>query len=174
MQETHVRPLSCEDPQRKEWLSSSVFLPGEFHGLRSWQATVHGVAKSRVWLSYKHNNNAGEPCDHPRPRDLVNPDIHITILLEAPVPGRGKCRLHFPAPRWPQHIGLAAPQGDAQPPVGHQCPKSWEIGPQAPGRVCTFHTSISVPEEGDSKWQISEKHHDKLRDFWVQGVSSIL
>ena len=87
------------------------------HG--GWQATVHGVAKSRIWLGYKHNN-AGKPCDHPRPRDLVNPDIHITVPLGAPVPGKGRCQLHFPTPRWPQHIGLAAPQGDAQPTVGHQ------------------------------------------------------
>ena len=89
-------------------------------------------------------------------------------------PWEGEMAASLSRPRRPQHIGLAAPQGDAQPPVGHQCPKSWEIGPQAPGRVCTFHTSISVPEEGDLKWQISEKHHDKLRDFWVQGESSIL
>ena len=30
---------------------SPVFLPGEFHGKGAWQATVHGVAKSRTQLS---------------------------------------------------------------------------------------------------------------------------
>ena len=29
----------------------SILLPGEVHGQRSWQATVHGVAKSQTPLS---------------------------------------------------------------------------------------------------------------------------
>ena len=33
-----------------------VFLPGKFHGQRSWQATVHGVAKSWTQLSDQNNN----------------------------------------------------------------------------------------------------------------------
>ena len=36
MQETWVQSL----------LLTPVFLPGEFHGQRTWQATVHGVVKS--------------------------------------------------------------------------------------------------------------------------------
>ena len=35
MQETWVRSLGWEDPQRREWLSTPVFLPGESHGQRS-------------------------------------------------------------------------------------------------------------------------------------------
>ena len=35
---------------------SPVFLPGKFHGQRSWQATVHGVAKSWTHLSDQNNN----------------------------------------------------------------------------------------------------------------------
>ena len=35
VQETWVRSLSLEDPQRREWLPTPVFLPGEFHGQRS-------------------------------------------------------------------------------------------------------------------------------------------
>ena len=34
MWETQVRTLSQEDFQRQEWLSTPVFLPGEFHGQR--------------------------------------------------------------------------------------------------------------------------------------------
>ena len=37
-------------PWRKEWLPTSVFLPGEFHK-GAQQATVHGVAKSWTQLS---------------------------------------------------------------------------------------------------------------------------
>ena len=33
-------------PWRREWLPTPVFLPGEFRGQRSWEATVHGIAKS--------------------------------------------------------------------------------------------------------------------------------
>ena len=36
-------------PWRSEWLPTPVFLSGEFHGQRgSWQAIVHGVAKSQT------------------------------------------------------------------------------------------------------------------------------
>ena len=50
MQETQVRFLSWEDPWRREWLPTPVFLPGEFHGERSL-AGYSGVAKSRTCLS---------------------------------------------------------------------------------------------------------------------------
>jgi len=35
-------------PWRRKWLTTPVFLPREFHGQGSWQATVHGVKKSRI------------------------------------------------------------------------------------------------------------------------------
>ena len=35
MQETWVQSLGWEDPLRREWLSTPVCLPGEFHGLRN-------------------------------------------------------------------------------------------------------------------------------------------
>ena len=35
MPETGVRPVGLEDPWRREWQSTPVFLPGEFHGQRS-------------------------------------------------------------------------------------------------------------------------------------------
>ena len=37
-------------PWRREWLPTPVFLPGNM-GRGAWQATVHGVAKSRTRLS---------------------------------------------------------------------------------------------------------------------------
>ena len=33
-------------PCRRKWQPTPVFLPGEFHGKRTWQAIVHGVTKS--------------------------------------------------------------------------------------------------------------------------------
>ena len=35
MQEMHVQSLGWEDPQRREWLPTPVFLPGESHGQKS-------------------------------------------------------------------------------------------------------------------------------------------
>ena len=35
MQEIHVQSLGQEDPQRRVWQPSAVFLPREFHGKRS-------------------------------------------------------------------------------------------------------------------------------------------
>ena len=41
-----VLSLGREDPWRREWQPTLVFLLGEFHGQRAWQAIVHGVTKS--------------------------------------------------------------------------------------------------------------------------------
>ena len=35
-QETWVQPLGWEDPLRREWQPTPVFLPGEFHGDSLW------------------------------------------------------------------------------------------------------------------------------------------
>ena len=35
MQEIQVQSLGQEDPLEKKWIPTAVFLPGEFHGLRS-------------------------------------------------------------------------------------------------------------------------------------------
>ena len=43
MQETKVRSLGGEDPCRREWLPTPVFLSEEFHGERILGATVQGV-----------------------------------------------------------------------------------------------------------------------------------
>ena len=50
MQETQVQSVGQEDPWRREWLPTPVFLPGESHGQRSWRATVYGVPKSQTQL----------------------------------------------------------------------------------------------------------------------------
>ena len=38
-------------PWRRKWQPTPVFLPGKPMYHRAWQATIHGVAKSRTWLS---------------------------------------------------------------------------------------------------------------------------
>ena len=43
MQETWVRSLGWEDPQRRKWEPTPGFLPGESRG--AWQATGHGLTK---------------------------------------------------------------------------------------------------------------------------------
>ena len=40
MWEAWVRSLGQEDPWRRKWQPTPVFLPSKFHGQRSWQATV--------------------------------------------------------------------------------------------------------------------------------------
>ena len=46
MQETQVlNTWVGKIPWRRKWQLAPVFLPGEFHGQRSWRATVHGVRK---------------------------------------------------------------------------------------------------------------------------------
>ena len=41
VQETWVQSLGQEDPLEKGMASTPLFLPGEFHGQRTWEATVH-------------------------------------------------------------------------------------------------------------------------------------
>ena len=63
-------------PWRRARQPTPVFLPGELHGQRSWQATVHGISKSEhtlfQWLSPpphthtpRRNKTSGiyHPCD---------------------------------------------------------------------------------------------------------------
>ena len=52
VQESRVQSLSPEDPPKREWLPTPVFLPGETHGQKSLVgSTVPGVAKSQTRLS---------------------------------------------------------------------------------------------------------------------------
>ena len=44
VQETQVQSLGQEDVLEKGMVPTPVFLPGECHGQRSLEATVHGVA----------------------------------------------------------------------------------------------------------------------------------
>ena len=47
-----VQPVGGEDPRRRKWQPTVVFLPEKSHG--PWQATVHGVKKSQTRLG-KHS-----------------------------------------------------------------------------------------------------------------------
>ena len=46
---TRIRSLGWEDPLEEAWQSTTVFLPGEPHGV-AWWATVHRVAQSHKKL----------------------------------------------------------------------------------------------------------------------------
>jgi len=48
MQETQVQSWVRKIPWRREWLPTSVFLSGEFHGQRSLTGCTHGVAESQT------------------------------------------------------------------------------------------------------------------------------
>ena len=53
MREIQVRSLGREDPWRRKWQPTPVFLPGESHGRRSLKGyRPPGVAKSQTQLSY--------------------------------------------------------------------------------------------------------------------------
>ena len=45
MHEMWVQSLGWEDPWRRKWQPTPVFLPGESHGQRSLEGYVHVVAK---------------------------------------------------------------------------------------------------------------------------------
>ena len=50
-QEMCILSLGQEDALEEEMATHPVFLPGKSQERGSWQATVHGVAKSRTQLS---------------------------------------------------------------------------------------------------------------------------
>ena len=54
MQETWVQSLGWEGPLEKGMATHSSILTSRISWQRSWQATVHGVAKSQTWLSDFH------------------------------------------------------------------------------------------------------------------------
>ena len=50
---------------KREWQSTPVFLPGEFHGQReAWQATVCGVAESEPTERLTHTHTHTYTCTH--------------------------------------------------------------------------------------------------------------
>ena len=52
MHKTKVQLLDWEEPlERREWILTPVFLPGEFHGQRSLENYSPWVTKSWTWLT---------------------------------------------------------------------------------------------------------------------------
>ena len=47
-------PWDRKIPWSRKWQPTPVFLPGKFMDREAWWATVHGVTKSRTWLSDLH------------------------------------------------------------------------------------------------------------------------
>ena len=43
-----LMPESGEIPWSSKWQPASVFLPGKFHGQRSFVAIIHGVTKNQT------------------------------------------------------------------------------------------------------------------------------
>ena len=50
MPETQIQSLDREDPWRRDWLPTPVFLPGKSMDRGARWTAVHGVAKSRTPL----------------------------------------------------------------------------------------------------------------------------
>ena len=61
MQEGWFDPWVWKIPWRRAWQSTSVILPGEFHGQRSLAAYSSRVAQSRTWLKWLSTH----ACIHP-------------------------------------------------------------------------------------------------------------
>ena len=54
MQETQVQSLVRRSPWRRAWQPTPGVSPGNPMDRGAWQATVHGITKSRTWLSTIH------------------------------------------------------------------------------------------------------------------------
>ena len=61
MQETQFELWVRKIPRRRKWQPTPVFLLENSMHRGAWWATVHGVAKSRTWLSDEAQNS---PVNH--------------------------------------------------------------------------------------------------------------
>ena len=59
---------------RRKWQPSPVFLPGNSMDRRAWWGTVHGVTKSRTWLST--HTHARTPSIALSPQEYKKASVH--------------------------------------------------------------------------------------------------
>ena len=70
MQETRVDPLVGKIPWRRQWQSSPIFLPGEFHGQRSlagYSPWGHKESDATERLTHSATKAAGKTCQEVAP-----------------------------------------------------------------------------------------------------------
>ena len=81
VRETWVQSLGREDPRRREWLPTPVFLPGEFYGQRRVRATVHVILQARIleWVAIPFSGDLPNPGIEPR-----SPSFRADSLLAEP------------------------------------------------------------------------------------------
>ena len=89
MQETQVQPLSQEDPWRREWQPTPVFLPGKPLGQRSLEGyNPRGCKESDTtkWLTHVHMKSPSLPCvlfmQFPYLQQVITLTDVLFILLE--------------------------------------------------------------------------------------------
>ena len=78
-------------PWRRAWLPTPVFLPGESHGQRTWQAIVHKVSKSQTWLK-RLNTHTHHYC-------RSNSNLIITFIMVREGPS-GKVTFNLKPEEW--------------------------------------------------------------------------
>ena len=120
---------------RRKWQPSPVFLPGESHGQRAWQATVHRVAKSWTRLSDFTHSHTQTMAGNEDNGDSLKRSHTCTATLSAPNPAAGHHR-PTPLPETPGH-----PQAIWGSLLWGHC--SFLLGPGAQGSVCALQESIS-------------------------------
>ena len=86
MQETWVQSLGREDPWRRKWQPTPVFLPGKFHGQRSLEGySPWGHKKNQTWLNNNNNltkqlnNNNFRTC----PKMCANKVYYLRMMKQA-------------------------------------------------------------------------------------------
>ena len=85
MQETWVWSLGREDPWRREWQPTPVFLPGEFYGQKSLASNSlcgHKESDTNEWLTHAHTHTHEETEAHRRKNDLPETNtIHGMVFI---------------------------------------------------------------------------------------------
>ena len=81
MQETWVQFLGQEDPRRKKWQPTPVFLPRESHGQRG-PATVHRITKGRTHKLNKGRETLPCPCEWLMLLCMLGGQL-VTLLLKS-------------------------------------------------------------------------------------------
>ena len=134
--ENWVWSLGQEDPQRREWLPTPVFLPGEFHGQRSLANRSPWGCKELGMTEQLKNNNINHPSLLSR--------LVVCLLFQwhkKPYVTRWQSQL---AIWWTQHLGSGKSipfLGTSRAPScrqGIKCPESRRLGMMTPNREESF------------------------------------
>ena len=93
--DTGLTPWVRKIPGRRKWQPTPVFLPGNPMDRGAWRTSVHGISKSRTWLSEWAQGSEPPPREKRRtPKNSLGTEIKLSTSGE---PGPADIHLWVPS-----------------------------------------------------------------------------